>query len=90
MRMDRSSHQRCSVRKVVLRNFTKFTEKHLCQSLFFNNVAALRPALCLGRCKGGTVKSLEVKIASFCELFLNGFYFKDVRRELISWSVRKF
>ena len=35
---DRSSHQRCSVRKVVLRNFLKFTGKHLCQSLFFNKV----------------------------------------------------
>ena len=38
----RSSHQRCSVRKGVLRYFTKFTEKHLCQSLFFNKVAGLR------------------------------------------------
>ena len=33
--------------KGVLRNFTKFTEKHLCQSLFFNKVAALRPATLL-------------------------------------------
>ena len=32
----RSSHQRCSIKKGVLRNFTKFTGKHLCQSLFFN------------------------------------------------------
>ena len=31
----RSSHRRCSVRKGVLRNFAKFTGKHLCQSLFF-------------------------------------------------------
>ena len=30
----RSSHQRCSVKTGVLRNFAKFTEKHLCQSLF--------------------------------------------------------
>ena len=30
----RSSHQRCSLKKFVLRNFTKFTGKHLCQSLF--------------------------------------------------------
>ena len=30
----RSSHRRCSVRKVVLRNFAKFTGKHLCQSEF--------------------------------------------------------
>ena len=27
--------------KVVLRNFIKFTGKHLCQSLFFNKVAGL-------------------------------------------------
>ena len=32
----RSSHRRCSVKKGVLKNFTKFTGKHLCQSLFFN------------------------------------------------------
>ena len=34
----------CSVRKAVLRNFAKFTEKHLCQSVFFNKVAGLSPA----------------------------------------------
>ena len=39
----RSSHQRCSVKKVVLRNFAKFTRKHLCQSLSFNKVAGLKP-----------------------------------------------
>ena len=33
----------CSVKKVVLKNFAKFTGKHQCQSLFFNKVAALRP-----------------------------------------------
>ena len=43
----RSSHWRCSVRKVVLRNFSKFTGKKLCQSLFFNKVARLRPATLL-------------------------------------------
>ena len=40
----RSSHHRCSMRKGVLRNFTKFTRKHLCQILFFNKVAGLRLA----------------------------------------------
>ena len=44
---DRSSHQRCSVKKGVLRNFTKFTGKHLCQSLFFSKVAGLMPATLL-------------------------------------------
>ena len=42
----RSSHQRCSVTKDVLRNFEKFTRKHVCQSLFFNKVAGLRPETC--------------------------------------------
>ena len=28
-----------SVRKGILRNFSKFTGRHLCQSLFFNKVA---------------------------------------------------
>ena len=32
----RSSHQRCSVRKGVLRNSIKLTEKHLYQSLYVN------------------------------------------------------
>ena len=44
---DRSSHQRCSVKKGVLRNFAKFTGRHLCQSLFFIKVAGLRPATLL-------------------------------------------
>ena len=43
----RSSHQRCSVKKGVLRNFKKFTGKHLSQSLIFNKVAGLRPATLL-------------------------------------------
>ena len=30
-------------KKRVLRNFTDFTGKHLCQSLFFNKVAGLGP-----------------------------------------------
>ena len=38
----RSRHQRCSVRKGVLRNFTKFTGKYLRQSLFLNKVTGHR------------------------------------------------
>ena len=41
----RISHQRCSLRKGVLRNFAKFTGKHLCQSLFFKKVADRSPAV---------------------------------------------
>ena len=35
MSINRSSHQRCSVKKSVLRNFKKFTGKHLCQTFLF-------------------------------------------------------
>ena len=38
----RSSHRRCSEKQDVLRNFAKFTGKHLWQRLFFNKVAGLR------------------------------------------------
>ena len=31
----------------VLRNYTKLTGKHLCQSLFFDKIAGLRPATLL-------------------------------------------
>ena len=40
---ERSSNRSCSVKRDVLRNFAKFTGKHLCQSLFFNKVAGLMP-----------------------------------------------
>ena len=38
----RSSRPEVFCKKGVLRNFTKFTGKHLCQSLFFNKVADVR------------------------------------------------
>ena len=44
---DRRSSPEVFCKKGVLRNFTKFTGKHLCQSLFFNKVAGLRPAFLL-------------------------------------------
>ena len=43
----RSSHPEVFCKKGVLRNFPKFTGKHLRQSLFFNKVAGLRPATLL-------------------------------------------
>ena len=39
----RDSHRMCYIKKDVLTNFSKFTGKHLCQSLSFNKVAGLRP-----------------------------------------------
>ena len=40
--MVRSSHQMCSMKKGVFRNFAKFRGKRQCQSLFFTKVAGLR------------------------------------------------
>ena len=40
----RSSRLELSCKKGALKNFARFTGKHLCQSLFFNKVAGLRPA----------------------------------------------
>ena len=38
--------------KVVLKNFAKFTGKNLCQSLFFNKGADLRPETLLKEVSG--------------------------------------
>ena len=43
----RSSLPEALCKKGVLRNFTKLTGKHLCQRLFFNKAAGLRPATLL-------------------------------------------
>ena len=37
-----SSRPEVFCKKGVLRNYTKFTGKHLCQSLFFNKVSLLK------------------------------------------------
>ena len=60
-------------KKVVLRNFKKFTGKHLCQSLFFNNVAGLRPQAC-NFIKKETVA--QVFSCEFCEIFMNTFLYR--------------
>ena len=43
----RSSHRSCSIKKVVLKIFAKLTGNQLCESLFFEKVACLRPATLL-------------------------------------------
>ena len=45
--IDRSSRPEVFCKKGVFRIFTKFTGKHMCQSIFFNKVADLRPATLL-------------------------------------------
>ena len=56
--INRSSRPEEFCKKGVIRNFAKFTEKYMCQSLFLNNVAGLRPK----------VFSCEI-----CEIFKNTF-----------------
>ena len=56
------------MKKGVLTNVTKFKGKHLCQSLFFNKAAGLRPATSLKR-DSGTGFSCE-----FCEISKNTFF----------------
>ena len=41
-----SGHHKCSIRKGVPRNFSKFSGKYLYQSLFFNKIAGLRSQAC--------------------------------------------
>ena len=43
--VNRSSHREVCCKKGVLKDFGKFTGKNLCQSLFFNKVAGLRPEI---------------------------------------------
>ena len=70
--VSRSSHQRCSVKKGILRNLAKFTGKHLCQSLFFNKVA------------GGAYNFIkketltQVFSCKFCEIFEKTFFTEHV------------
>ena len=45
--VQRSSRPEVFCAKGILKNFARFTEKHLCQSLFFNKVADLRAATLL-------------------------------------------
>ena len=64
----RSSHPEVLCKKGVLKNSTKFTGKHLCQSLFFNKVAGLRPASLLKK------RLWHVFSCEFCEAFKNTFF----------------
>ena len=43
LRLIQKQSPEMSHKKGVLENFVKFTGKLLCQNLFFNNIAALRP-----------------------------------------------
>ena len=56
----RSSHPEVFCKKGVLRNFTKFTGKHLCKSFFFIKKETLA----------------QVFSCEFCEISKNTFYYR--------------
>ena len=70
----RSSRPEVFCKKGVLGNFAKFTGKHLCQSLFFNKVAGLRPATLLKKKLWHTCNFIkkdtlaQVFSCEFCEI----------------------
>ena len=68
----RSSHQRYAVRKGFLRNFAKFTGKHLRQSLYFNRVAG-------HACSFIKIETLaQVFSSESCEISKNTFFIEHV------------
>ena len=75
------SHRRRSVTIDDLRDFVKFTGKHLCQSLFFNKVAGLRPQACNFIKKETLAQVLSCEI---CESLKNNFFY---RTPLVAASV---
>ena len=64
-------------RKSVLRNFTKFAGKHLCQRLFFNKVAGLRPANLLKSVSGTGV--FLCGICGICGISKKTFFTENLR-----------
>ena len=79
----RSSHQGCSVRKGVLRNFAKFTGKHLRQSLFSNKVAG---AAC-NFIKKETLA--QMFSCEFCGISKKAFFTEHLWVTVSRWTVSK-
>ena len=78
--LSRSSPPEVLCKKVVLKNFTKFTGKHLCQSLLFNKIAGLRPATLLKEtlaCNFVKKETLaQVLSCEFCEIFKSTVFYR--------------
>ena len=66
----RSSRPEAFYKKGVLEYFAKFIGKLLCQSLFFNNVAGLRPATLLKK------NLIQVLSHEFYEIYKNTFSYR--------------
>ena len=68
----------------VLRNFAKFTGKHLCQSFFFNKTAGLRPATLLK--KRLWHRCFSVAVVFFVNFGSGGYFWKQ---SLLSFRLEK-
>ena len=66
----RSSRNEVFCKKGVLRNLTKFTGKHLFQSLFFNKIAGLRSEALLEKILA------QVFSCEFCKISINAFSYR--------------
>ena len=79
---NRSNHWRCSVGRGVVRNFAKFTGKHLCQILFFNKLAGLVLESLFNKAPGLTashfIKRLQQKACNFIK--------KETLAQVFSWE----
>ena len=69
----RSSHQRCSIEKAVLKNFAIFTRKHLCWSLFCG-LQNLQLSI-----KGAPTLVLSCE---YCKIFKNTYFEENLRTTL--------
>ena len=79
--LSRTRFQGCSIKKLVFKNFTKFIEKHLCQSLFFNKVVdnfIKKKALA------------QLFFCEFCETFKNTFFTEHLLEiaSVFQWKLR--
>ena len=79
----RSSRPEVFCKKDVLRNFVKFTGKHLCQSIFFNKVAGLSPEAC-NFIKKETLA--QVFSCGFCEISKNTFSYRTSPVAVSGWG----
>ena len=73
-------------KKSALKNFAKFTGKHLCQGLFFNKVAGFRPSTLLKK------RLWHVFPCEFCEISQNTFFTEHLalrmdKSNFLLWSI---
>ena len=77
----------CSIKKGVLKNFTKFTRKHLCQSLYFDKVACCRTQACNVIKKQTPTQAFS---GEFCEIFKSTFFTEHFRATATDISEKPF